>query len=139
MFIVCTLLLANRAWSQDAPPAGVSKLVETLKAAGGEAWVRRADPPRNWESGVDFHAKTSDDALQAVGETKGFIAMRILKGGVSDKGLAHLQKLPDLEVLIVYSADVSDEGLKSVGKLASLTKLDIAGPRLTNKGLTELN
>src|SRR5262249_16964181 len=121
------------------PPAHLTKLVEALNATGGEAWVRRADPPRNWECGVDFPAKTTDDALKLVGETKGLIAIRILKGGVTDKGLAYLQKLPDLEVLIVYSANVTDEGLKAVGKLSTLTKLDIAGPRVTSQGLAYLN
>ena len=58
---------------------------------------------------------------------------------MTDKGLGYIQRLPDIEVLIVYSAEVTDEGLKAVGNLTTLTKLDIAGPRVTSKGLTYLN
>jgi hypothetical protein len=133
------ILIVGNAWSQETPPVHLAKLVESLNAAGGRAWVRRADPPRNWECGVDFPAKTTDDALKTVGETKGLLAIRILKGGVTDKGLGYMQELPDIEVLIVYSAEVTDEGLKAVGNLATLTKLDIAGPRVTSKGLTYLS
>ena len=140
VLLLCgSIVIAGNAWSQETPPAQLAKLVESLNAAGGNAWLRRADPPRNWECGVDFPAKTTDEALKAVGETKGLIAIRILKGGVTDKGLGYIQKLPDIEVLIVYSADVTDEGLKSIGKLSTLTKLDIAGPRVTSKGLAYLN
>jgi hypothetical protein len=132
------ILVVGNAWGQATPPAHLAKLVESLNAAGGEAWVRRADPPRNWECGVDFSAKTTDEALKIVGETKGLIAIRVLKGGLTDKGLGYIQMLPDIEVLIVYSAKVTDEGLKAVGKLSTLTKLDLAGPRVTSKGLAYL-
>jgi hypothetical protein len=134
-----SILIVGAAWSQETPPPHLAKLVELSNAAGGKAWARRADPPRNWECGVDFPAKTNDDALKTVGETKGLIAIRILKGGVTDKGLAYMQKLPDIEVLIVDSAEATDEGLKAIGNLSTLRKLDIAGPRVTSKGLASIS
>ncbi len=130
MFSLALLLLAA------APPRELTELAAALAKTGGETRLEQVAADR-WELSCDFPKKISDDALKPLHGVKGVIALRILGGGVTDAGLAHLKELPDLWLLVVNSKEVTDEGAQSVAKqLPNLTKLDFMRARLGKKGLT---
>lgn len=121
----------------DNPPSQLVELANELRVAGGDVHLDRVER-YEWELAVDFLNKIKDDALKPLHNQRGVTAIRILKGGVSDKGLSHLKNLPDLRLLVVKSKEITDEGMVTVGALKGLTKLDIIQPRLSDKGLEAL-
>jgi hypothetical protein len=110
-----------------------------LKGVGASQTIEQvSDGPQGWSLLVDFPEKTSDDALRLFDSVKKLSEIRILDGGVTDKGLGYLRDLPDLQVLVVDSTGNTDDGMKFIANLKSLRSLDLLQTRLTERGLTSL-
>jgi hypothetical protein len=121
------------------PPRDLVALAGKIKGAGGRQIIEKAGGrPRGWTLLVDFPEKTSDDALRLFDSLKGLSEIRILDGGVTDRGLGYLRNLPDLRVLVVNSREITDDGMKPIAALKSLRNLEIVRARISGKGLTSL-
>ena len=58
--------------------------------------------------------------------------------GVTDDGLVHLKKLPDLEALYLRKCNVTDAGMKNLSGLTKLQYLYLGQTEVTDKGLENL-
>lgn len=137
MFVISAIWPLHVCRAEGDPPSQLTGLATLLRAAGGIADIKQIDRDE-WELTVDFPSKIGDDVLMPLHDIRGLTSIRILNGGVTDKGLAHLKNLPDLRLLVVNSREITDEGLVAVGALKGLSKLDIIQPRLTGRGLVAL-
>lgn len=78
-----------------------------------------------------------DQTCRQVGQA---VSLRELKlaGTFSDRGLAHLGRLRNLEELYLQSADVTDAGLLALAGLKRLKKLSISRAAIRGPGLRQL-
>lgn len=124
-----------------SPPAPASRpdlatSLDQLARAGASVHVDRDDGDPKVD--VDFPEATSDDALARIRGITNLRALRILKGGITDRGLLEIGPQPDLEVLVVVSNDVTDAGLAVIAGFGALTKLDVMSSRISGAGLEHL-
>jgi hypothetical protein len=132
-------LAVDQVWIRSGialPPRRLVELAGKIKKAGGEPINEQL--ARGWSMLVDFPKRASDEAMGVLCGARDVAEIRILDGGVSDKGLANLRDLPDLRVLVINSAEITDEGMKVVGTLKKLRTLEIMKGHITGKGLAEL-
>jgi predicted Zn finger-like uncharacterized protein len=57
---------------------------------------------------------------------------------ITDKGVKHLLRLPNLESLTIRKSLLTDEALADIKKLAKLTSLNVGDNRITDKGLVHI-
>lgn len=129
-------LVALVVLTQAKAPAEILQAAERIKAPGREVQV--SDAEGKWQIWLDIPTRTNDSVFNGLAGTKGLGALRALGGGFSDKAVAKLKNLPDLEVLVLISDRVSDASLEPISKLKTLKKLDLNRARLTDKGLKKL-
>jgi hypothetical protein len=110
---------------------------ERIKAPGREVQV--SDAEGKWQIWLDIPARANDSVFDGLAGTKGLGALRALGGGFSDKAVAKLKDLPDLELLVLISDQLTDKSLEPISKLKSLNKLDLNQARLTKVGLRRLS
>ncbi len=121
------------------PPRELVVLAKRIKDVGGGQIIEQvSDGPEAWSLLVEFPVKTNDDAMRVFDSVRKLSEIRILDGGVTDKGLGYLRGLPELQCLVVNSPDITDDGMKFIATLKGLRSLDLLGARLTDKGLTSL-
>ena len=129
----------NKAQRLSLPPRELVALAKKIKDVGGSPIIEQmGDGPHAWSLLVEFPEKTNDDAMRLLDSVKNLLEIRILDGGVTDKGLSYLRGLPDLQVLVVNSKEITDDGMKFIASLKGLKSLDLLQSRLTDKGLTSL-
>ncbi len=57
---------------------------------------------------------------------------------ITDDGLAHLTKLPELESLMLWDTAITDAGLEQLLRLPKLTELKITSPQITDDSVDTL-
>jgi Leucine-rich repeat (LRR) protein len=57
---------------------------------------------------------------------------------VTDASLAHLAKLPNLQVLVLAQTSITDAGMVHLAQLTNLEELHLAGTKVTDAGLNRL-
>jgi tRNA A-37 threonylcarbamoyl transferase component Bud32 len=81
----------------------------------------------------------SDDGLTTIGELRSLHYLTIFDATrVTDAGLRHLTRLPQLETLVLTGGSVTGEGLRHLAGLPALTWLDLSRTSLTDGGLAAL-
>jgi hypothetical protein len=129
----------TEAHGLSLPPRELVVLAKKIKDVGGSQIIEKvSDSPQGWSLLVDFPERACDDALRVFDSAKKLSEIRILGGGVTDKGLGYLRGLPDLKVLVVNSKEVTDYGMGFIATLKSLRSLDLLQARLTATGLSSL-
>jgi hypothetical protein len=135
------------------------EVVAAIERNGGDAYydwqIRRgrADPQaRPWapkwlvdSMGIEYFGNvvevygtiTDSELLQAT-RLRNLRSLVAMKWAVSSRGLACLEKLNQLEALIVDGSEFSDEDLVHVRGLARLADVWLAGTKVTNRGLVHL-
>ncbi len=83
-------------------------------------------------------AMISDDTLKLIGEFTTLTDLSLEQVSITDKGIAHLAGLQELEWLNLYRSGIGDEGLKHLKNLKSLELLPIGETNVTGKGLVHL-
>ena len=87
----------------------------------------------SFEDGV----KLPEAGLKYLGEMKSLKRLW-LPADVTDKSLAHLQRLPNLESLSIKSQYVTDAGLAHLSQMKNLSVVWLLCPKITDKGLEHL-
>jgi internalin A len=83
--------------------------------------------------------RVSDRALEDVARNHPRLRSLNLDGTfITDRGLEHLEALPELEWLAVADTAVTDRGLASAGQLRNLRLLSLSGTRVRGEGLAHL-
>ena len=81
----------------------------------------------------------TDRALEWLRFAPGLRTIKAVSNPITDAGLAHLERVPDLEELWLYGCrQVADAGLAHVGRLKRLRHLDLAATRVGDAGLAHL-
>jgi hypothetical protein len=129
------LIFAALAARADAQP---DKVVAALEKAGAVFGTDPKDPavPVSFTMG----ANATDKDLAAVAGLKTIREVKLpaAVSQVTDKGVAALAALPDLETLHVDNTQLTDAGLAKLKGLKNLKKLTIANTKVTDKGLAAL-
>jgi hypothetical protein len=83
--------------------------------------------------------QVTDKNLAYVGKMTGLEELIIFPGfGLTDAGLAHLEGLKNLKLLMLTNSDVTDKGLDRLRGLTGLRELDIEGKGITKEGRARL-
>jgi len=111
---------------------------------GGEKWQRRLGSVgfvlnRVTEVGIRNEAPLTTTDMTSLGQFKQLQELWIGGTGVNDEGLANLEELTDLRVLILLSdRKITDAGLGHLKRLKKLEWLDLQGTQVTDAGLENL-
>jgi len=90
---------------------------------------------------IDGIAQISDRGIAHLAEIAALEHLRLPNHGITDKGLAHLDRLNRLKYLWVNcstSSPLTDAGLKHVSRLDSLEELHIGGKAFSDKGMSHV-
>ena len=146
--------LLNHAPARPAPPSATAqRLIDEVKAIAGDARVTSLEPASlgyagggEW-FGVAIHEKSFDDAaLGRLAELHGarIGGLYLENTGVTDAGLAHLAKFPNLRGLEIRNdatwaakkaLTITDAGMVHLAGLARLQSLDVSYSSVTDAGL----
>jgi|GEM_PF-6377525 len=85
-------------------------------------------------------AAESLEELQAIiSIEKGHVSMvRSNDGSFDDKGMAYLQSLPELQILILTGEGITDKGLKNLKDLKNLAQVQLTGTRISGRAIENL-
>jgi hypothetical protein len=64
--------------------------------------------------------------------------LRIARGEVTDKGLAHIKGLKSLKYLDLSGTQVSDAGISYLAEMKEMEGLNLSGTRVTDAGISQL-
>ena len=103
-----------------------------IRMLGGR--IDRSAP--NWLK-VSFTG-ANDAGVQHIQRLDHVKSLNLQGSQITDRGLAHLVGLVDLEVLNLSDTGITDEGLKHLRSLTNLRELKLGGTRLTGAGLAHL-
>ncbi len=125
-----------------APPSRAATLALAARiSARTGVLVRSVSPDGPW---IDVSARQAgrafgDDELGALAPVASAVQWLDLGGtSVTDKGLAAVANMGNLERLHLDGTRVSDPGLSSVGDLRKLTYLNLMGTAVTDQGIAAL-
>ncbi|MEX2118996.1 MAG: hypothetical protein WD847_05235 [Pirellulales bacterium] len=82
--------------------------------------------------------EVGDDDLKALGDMPALVELRLPKSRITDRGLAHLAALVELERLVLGETTVTDAGLQRLGKLSRLKTINFQTSHVTDEGLAHL-
>jgi Leucine-rich repeat (LRR) protein len=85
------------------------------------------------------HGQITDDALRIITRGGGIESLEL--GGskrVTDEGIRHLARLPELRELDLSGTAITDEGLAVLTQLPHLERINLSGTRVTDAGLQHL-
>jgi RNA polymerase sigma factor (sigma-70 family) len=83
-------------------------------------------------------AGVDDSLLDAVSKMPGVTSLHLNRVAVTSDGLAHVQRLCKLELLLIQGSKVTAEGLKRLGKVEKLKSLTLCGNDLGAAGFAHL-
>lgn len=109
-------------------------------------WIRKRTSDETLESWgvaevftVNLQKTDADDAdLEVILGRAGYGRIFLSYTDITDDGLRHLTKQPQLETVVLDHTEVGDEGLLTLRSLPNLTTLDLSGTAVTNDGLLGL-
>lgn len=96
------------------------------------------DRPASWDTIDIGFTKVGDDELKQVEKFVTAKCLHVLGSNVTDKGLAYICELPQLESLHLVGTQVTDAGIKQVTSLKKLRFLHLVGTKITDKGILHL-
>ena len=140
--------------SYDRPPQYLgftsSKLDNFVAVPSGESWFVRPDGCMSAQGylqlideikerrfpGLDVSDRwdVTNQTLAALAGVKSLRILRLSDTRITDAGLGILEKLPDLEVLVLNN-QVTNSGLRRIRGLKRLKALDLQRARITDSGL----
>ena len=84
-------------------------------------------------------AGLGDSVAESLGKLSGLARLRVSRNEITDRGIAALARLPQLERLNVYAnAGVTDASVDALASIASLRQLDVWETGLTAQGIARL-
>ena len=88
------------------------------------------------EALVMLHGTASDEGLEKISRVRHLKELVLMDAiHVTDRGVAYLPALEDLESLTLSESQITDDSLRALGQLPRLKQLMIQGNQLTNEGL----
>jgi hypothetical protein len=101
-----------------------------------EAVEMMAERQRN---AFDAHGQMTDDALERLSRLDHVTSLRLAGSkALTDAGIAHLARMPQLLHLDVSGTQVTDAGLEVLRSLPALELINLSGTRITDAGAAEL-
>jgi hypothetical protein len=124
---------------------GNQQIGQTSLPRGAILGVRAPNNPQlTWLErlfGEDFFSKVTEVTFPTLGQyfrRSPSAPLLTLPPPVGDRQLAHVAKLPYLEVLVVSSDQVTDAALEHLADLANLRDLHLVNTSITDEGLARL-
>lgn len=87
---------------------------------------------------LNLDGNITDDALNSIARLGRLKLLDLSGTRIRGPGLAHLEKLTNLEHLSLWQNPITDDALGHLGKLSSLRGLGLGGTKISDKGLSEL-
>ncbi|MGI9457015.1 MAG: hypothetical protein ACR2NU_10660 [Aeoliella sp.] len=83
--------------------------------------------------------KIDDDSLRKLSGLRHVVRLSLFSTGVTNKGVAHLRKFPELTYLNLADTKVDDESANDIASFESLTELVLDDLKLTNASVGQLS
>jgi Leucine-rich repeat (LRR) protein len=142
---------ALRAFTESAMvgPRVAAKPVRLVTREGPEEWQTIASS-RDWDAVIRLLAMHPSTSLSAEGQMTDTVLADIARvetitglglGGskaLTDEGVRHLARLPQLKHLDLSGTGITDRGLRVLRDLPALETLSLAGTQVTDDGIVEL-
>jgi hypothetical protein len=85
---------------------------------------------------VTLYGPASDEGLEKISRVRHLKELVLMDAiHVTDRGIAYLPALEDLESLTLIESQITDDSLRTLGQLPRLKQLMVQGNHLTNEGL----
>lgn len=135
--------------SLSSPAAMLTKPVQVIGQSSGHD-ADTVGVARDWPTalqvlaspealGIDTHGQATDAMLADLSRIDHLVSLRLGGSrGVTDEGLRHLARLPNLRQLDVSGTAITDEGLKVLRELPTLESINLAWTRTSDAGTAEL-
>lgn len=85
-----------------------------------------------------FGKTITDRDLALLRQVPGLRQLNLTRTCISDAGLFHVSKLPDLEILLLGGTDITDEGFQMLESLVELQQLNLTNTGITDRGIGPL-
>lgn len=129
----CLCLLVAVACRPNAEvPAGWDDLSSVKSDAQFDA------SPYDVDESIVFAKLTNNDELLAVVGGEQWRALRVEQGELTDAGLRHLDRFPELAEIVLRNSPITDVGVSEIAKLSSLRVVNLPHAEITDKGVREL-